>query len=265
MALDTYASGAILIVLSTLAGVGGLLLVHRWVNHKILMTCHEVGGYLLSVVGTLYAVLLGLIVVEAMSRFESARQTTDQEANALANVVLYANGLPPAKRRELADLAARYAHLVIEDEWRAMDDGHDSPAARRAAYDLVRAVCEFEPRNERESAVYSAELDAAGQLWNNRRVRIVTAHHGVPRLQWVVLIVGGMITIAFTYFFKIEHLRIQLVMTGLVSALISLNIYLVGMFGYPFSGDLKVDADTFRLAQAVIEERVENVPASPGR
>jgi hypothetical protein len=258
--LDTYFSGFFLVVGSSGLAVIGLLLVRRCLDSRTLIACHEVGGYLLSVVGTLYAVLLGLIVVEAMGRFQAARQTTDQEANALADIVLFSHGLPSSKRAEILRRSATYAELVLDKEWKAMDDGGFSPEARRAAVDLVRTVSDFEPTTEREKATFAVELQAAGELWNNRRVRIATSTHGIPALEWVVLIAGAIVTIIFTYFFMIERLAIQIAMTALVSMIISLNIYLVMMFGYPFSGDLTVGADSFRLAQTIMEDRVELTP-----
>jgi Protein of unknown function (DUF4239) len=260
MELDSYMAGFWIVPASTVLGVLGLLLVRWRFDARTLSACHEVGGYLLSVVGTLYAVLLGLIVVDSMARFQAARQTTDQEANALANIILFANGLPPAKRNEIRALSATYAELVVEKEWKEMDEGRHSQSARHTAVELFRAVCDFEPKTESEKAIYAAELAAVGELWNNRRIRIVTSTQGVPALEWAVLIVGGTITIMFTYFFIIENMKIQIAMTALLGLIISLNIYLVSMFGYPFSGDVKVDPGSFGLAQAIIEDRVELTP-----
>ena len=47
-----------------------------------------VASYLLSVVGTLYAVTLGLIVVDSLGKFAEARMTTEGESNALADLIL---------------------------------------------------------------------------------------------------------------------------------------------------------------------------------
>ena len=88
-----------------------------------------------------------------------------------------------------------------------MDRGQFAPSARRAAIDLIDAVCGFEPKTEKEQAIYASELTAVCEFWNNRRSRVVIALHGLPALEWVVLIFGGMLTMSFTYFFKVEHLK----------------------------------------------------------
>lgn len=64
MDLDNYWVGAALIIGLAFLSVAGLLAVRRYIHLDNLRKCHEVGGYLLSVVGTMYAVLLGLVVVD---------------------------------------------------------------------------------------------------------------------------------------------------------------------------------------------------------
>lgn len=271
MKIDSYLSGLLLVTSSGVLSILGLLAVRRILHTRDLISCHDVGGYLLSVIGTMYAVILGLIVVDAMAKFQQARLTTEQEANALADLVLLSNRLPHAERDEIQTLTLGYVDRVVNEEWPMLDSGQHSLEARRAAIRLIDAVCRFEPRTESEKALYEAELAAVCQFWDSRRIRTVTARHGVPALEWVVLLAGAMVTVAFTYFFKMEHLKIQVIMTAMVSTIIALNLYLVLMFGYPFSGDMKVDSDCFNVAQSVIEHQAEgpavisSAPAGPGR
>jgi hypothetical protein len=264
MKIDSYISGFFLVSASTLVAVIGLLVVRRVLHSKNLISSHDVGGYLLSVVGTVYAVILGLIVVDAMGKFQEARQTTERESNALADVVLLSNQLPARQRARVQELAQVYVHRVLEDEWPILDHGRVAPSARRAAIDLIDAVTAFEPQTNKEQEIYGTELEALCEFWNCRRTRTNTAAHGVPTLEWVILIVGAVITVAFTYFFKLEHLRIQMVMTAMVAMVIALCLFLVLMFGYPYSGELKVDPSCFNVTQAIIAYQGGRV-ITPGR
>ena len=45
----------------------------------------------------------------------------------------------------------------------------------------------------------------------------------------------------------------QVAMTGMVSTVIALNLFLVLMFGYPYSGDLKVSPEGFVVAKSIID------------
>ena len=252
MKIDSYLSGVFLVGGSTVLSVVGLLVVRRLLHSKNLISSHDVGGYLLSVVGTMYAVILGLIVVDAMGRFQEARQTAERESNAVADVILLSNQFPPEQRTRIQTLALAYIDRVLEDEWPILDHGQFAPSARHAAIDLINAVCGFDPKTNKEQEIYAAQIEALCEFWNCRRTRINTAAHGLPALEWFVLIVGGIITIAFTYFFKLEHLRIQIIMTVMVASMIALCLFLVLMFGYPYSGELKVDPSNFKVAHAII-------------
>jgi hypothetical protein len=252
---DNHVSAALLVLVGTAAGVLGLLLVRRLVGVRYLAAHHDVAAALLSVVGTLYAVLLGLVVVDAMEDFEEAREATLREENALADLAFLAGSLPHAKRDEVRRLAVEYGRLVVEREWPAMDDGHTDPGAHRAALALVRAVLDFEPKTEAEKALYPLAVQSATDLWDARHVRAVVCEEGIPTMVWIVLILGGVITVAFTYFFVIERLRLQLIMTALVSLSISLNIVMVMMFGYPYSGGVKIAApESFRIPADLLED-----------
>lgn len=252
---DNYMTAGVLVLIGTAAGVLGLLAVRRLLGARAMAAHHDVASALLSVIGTLYAVLLGLVVVDAMEDFEEARQATVAEENAVANLLLLAGRLPPAKRIEIRRLAADYGRVVVEREWPAMDRGGMDAEAHRAGLRLVRSVLDFEPQTEGEKAVYPAAIEAATQLWDSRHVRAVVVAEGIPLLEWIVLIVGGVVTVAFTYFFIVENLRLQVVMTALVAMSIALNIALVMMFGYPYSGGVKVAApESFRIPADLLDD-----------
>jgi hypothetical protein len=216
------------------------------------------------VVGTTYAVILGLIVVDAMAKFQEARQTTERESNALADIILVSNQLPPAQRTRVQSLALAYIDRVLEDEWPMLDHGQFAPSARHAAIELIDYVCGLDPQSAKEQEIYGSAMQYLCEFWNCRRTRINTAAHGVPMLEWVVLLIGGVITVSFTYFFKLEHLRIQMIMTAMVAMIIGLCLFLVLMFGYPFSGELKVDPSNFKVAHAIIAYRGGRT-ITPGR
>ena len=59
-----------------------------------------------------------------------------------------------------------------------------------------------------------------------------------------------MVTVGLTYFLVLDDVRIQVALTAMVAVLIALNIFLILMFAYPFSGDLQVSPEGFHVALA---------------
>src|SRR5690348_6859122 len=98
MRIDSYVSGFVLVAGCAALSIVGLLAVRRTVHARALISSHDVGGYLLSIVGTLYAVILGLVVFDSMGKFQQASQTTELEANSLIDVILLADHLPRERR-----------------------------------------------------------------------------------------------------------------------------------------------------------------------
>ena len=78
-----------------LFAVGVVLLcqaiVRRFISNETLRKAHEVGGYYLTLVGTIYGILLGLVVFDAMSKFQAAERTVNSEAKSLLAVYSLSN------------------------------------------------------------------------------------------------------------------------------------------------------------------------------
>jgi hypothetical protein len=259
MAFDTYALGPIWIAGAVLMGVLGLVLSRRIFTSGFRLP-HDVASALLSVVGTLYAVLLGLIVVDSITNFEEARMVTEHEAIALGDLILFSRSLPPPLHAEITQLADEYVDHVVKLEWPAMETGRFAPEARSTAIRIADAVARFEPKTSREEGLHDLLLQSVQELWNNRRLRLTTATHHVPTLQWIVVVAGAIVTILFTYSFEVAKIRLQVVMTALVTLIIALNIYMLMMFGEPFSGDLKVRPDTFARQVAAARATLTDFP-----
>jgi hypothetical protein len=260
MKVDSYFCGTFFVLGTSLLSVFGLLVVRKYFELEKLKSCHEVGGYLLSVVGTMYAVLLGLIVVDAMTKFQTAREVVEQEANALADVFLLANSFPEEKCQKVRVICNDYVKEILTDEWPAMAEGKISTSARKAIVELMKEVMSFEPVSENQKAIYPIAVQEACQVWDYRRARTNMAQHGIPVVEWVVLIIGAIVTIVFTYFFGLSDARAQMAMTAMVSLLISLNMYLVILFGAPFSGDLQVSPDAFRVDKLIFDNQLGYKP-----
>jgi hypothetical protein len=258
--IERYLSGSVLIVLFVLCSLGGLMAARRYLDLNRMQRHHDVAGNMFAVGGTLYAVLLGLVVVDAMSTFQSAQANVEKEADALANVFMLAERLPSPLAERIQQLCTDYVRDVVMEEWPLMERGQTRLEARHLALGLVRELSGFEPITENHKAVYPLMLQQALDVRDQRRARISMVLHGVPAVEWLVLGLGGVITIFFTYFFWMESSRIQLLMTAMVALLVALNVYLVVLFGSPFSGDLVVEPEPLRMDLELFESPAPTAP-----
>ncbi len=225
---------------------------------------HESTGTLLAIVGTLYAVLLGLIVVDAMARFEKASESARLESNSLADIFLLSEQLPEPFRGRVRDTCRTYARQVVELEWPAMERAQMSVEARVTAVSLARSLDGFEPATEAQKAVYPAILEQMRELWDHRRDRAASAENGIPTIEWVVLIAGGIVTVFLGGLFHVDSRGLQYLVTAMTGLVIGLNLYLVCLFGYPFAGELSVSSRPFKVDIAIFEGAYDPAPTHDG-
>jgi hypothetical protein len=247
-----------------LASLGLVALVRAAFPADVLRRGHDATGNLLSVVGTLYAVLLGLVVVDAMARFEQAMDVVQKESNCLADIFLLAGRLPEPQRSRIQDLSRNYAYEVVELEWPLMAQARVSVEARKTALGMVRSLDDFEPSTESEKIVYPLLLEQMHDFWDHRRERANTAEYGIPVVEWTALIVGGAVTILFAGLFSVENNRLHMLLTALAALVVALNLYLVSLFGYPFAGELAVSNRPFKVDIGIFEGQHGDRPAHAG-
>ena len=128
-----------------------------------------------------------------------------------------------------------------------MAEGRSSPRAW-ALLDEVRGTLQgFDPRTKAGQVLYQEGLTQIHDLANARRMRLVEANQGIPALLWVVLVVGGMVTVGFTYLFGLESTWAHRLMVMALAGLIVLVLFTIGELDYPFSGDARIGTGAFEL------------------
>lgn len=255
----------IAIVVSGMVAALAAVAIARWLfSADALRMGHDATGNVLAIVGTLYAVLLGLIVVDAMTHFEKAMDTVQAEANCLADTYLLADRLPEPQRARVQGLCRDYADQVVKFDWPAMERAKMSVEARRTALALARSLHDFEPQTEADKTVYPNILEEIEDLWDRRRERAGMAEYGIPTVEWVSLILGGFVTMFFAGLFSVGNMRLQIVITTLAALVISLNLYIVCLLAYPFAGELSVSKRPFEIDLAVFDGVYDDRPAHDG-
>jgi hypothetical protein len=251
--MSGYLLGLLVVTFTTALSVLGMLLVRRRVSLETLNSYHEVAGSLLSVTGTLYAVLLGFVIVDSMQHMQDVRGLVSMEASGLANIFLCSEGLPANKREPIRALCHEYASEVIDDEWHTLQQGRYSQKTFHSVFQLWKAITTYQPETQQEQNIQQQLISEICTMTQNHRTRVISASRGVAPVMWVVLIIGGVFTVIFTYFFGVKSLKVQAIMTVLVALTLSLNVYLVFVYGNPMSTDLGIKPGPFQLDLVIFD------------
>jgi hypothetical protein len=242
-----FVPGLLGITLFVFASVAGLILVQRFVPIELRKQHNDVAGFIYAVVGIAYAVLLGLVVVAAWEQYQIANDTTEREANELAELFWLGQRLPPAEGHRLQELTRSYARVVVDEEWPLMARGESSPRAWALIDEIRLTVQNLNPDTEAGQVLYEQGLERVHDLADARRDRLVEAQQGIPGILWVVLVTGAIITVGFTYLFGLDDTTTHTLMVALLALIVGLVLFTIGSLEYPFRGVVHLGPDAFEL------------------
>lgn len=87
-------TGLILICLAMLVAVGGLVVVQRLMPARRRLRHNDVAGFIYAVLGVVYAVLLGLMLIAVWEEWNASTEAADQEASEVAEIFWLAHRFP---------------------------------------------------------------------------------------------------------------------------------------------------------------------------
>jgi hypothetical protein len=237
---SVWLSAFLLLVPTTILAMLGPVVVRRFVKIERLRINNEVAGFKFATVGVLYAVMLAFVVVVVWEKFNEADGNVAREAAAAATIYRLTTGLDQQHGAAVREALTRYLNAAIKDDWPAMERGQGSAAAASAMTTIYDAVLKYHVQPN-ETVVLAELLRQVDQVSQSRRARILAANGAVPTILWIVLFGGAVLTVCFTFFFGVDNLRAQSVMTGALALLTFAGLLAVIAIDQPFGGGVRVE------------------------
>src|SRR5437667_5934218 len=98
---------------AAIIAVVGFFIVHRILKPIDLTEHQSFLDAMLSIVGTLVSILLGLLVAAALDHYRSLEQSVDTEAASVAQVFRLTIGLPEEAQRKIRQICVDYSNGVV--------------------------------------------------------------------------------------------------------------------------------------------------------
>jgi hypothetical protein len=210
-----------------------------------------------TVLGTVVAVLLAFVIFLALETFSTAKETAGQEAVATTQLYRTAALLPDPGGSVLRGELVCYARAVVEDEWRTMSDGRESPTVHEWLDRMGSTISSISPENEREATAYGEWFDQDAERREGRRGRLAQAEPFVPALVWVVLVIGVLLVVVHAVLFAdaSERVLVQAVMIGGITAVLASGLVVVSYLDSPYGERTgAVEPTEMRFTLELIEE-----------
>jgi len=244
-----------IIVVVALVAVGLHFIMQRRTKFENLRKSNDVAGFLFAAIATIFAVVLGFLVIIVWEKYDAAVANSQVEVAAVSDLYRDVVGYPTAERDTIRRELHEYMDTVSDVEWPAMKRGKSPTAAIRVLELIAWHVERFGPTTMSQSNAQSKSMDQVERLLDARRLRIHQNEPSVPRILWFALIVVACSMIGFAFLFGVENQMSQLVMTGVLAMVIGLLFVVVYEFDSPFSGAVGVPLDGW----AVLHDRLTKI------
>lgn len=237
----------LIVVGAAILGMCSIMLKHRLFPPEPDAEVGEgVGEYIAMMVGVLYALILGIVLVSVWEGRDNAESSVRTEASSLNQVYILAQDIPKSSRVPIQNDVTTYATLVADKEWPEMAAHQPlSQAGWQALTNLTDAVEAYQPVTAVQQNVSAQALSQLSTVYDSRRSLNDESTDSLSPVLWIGLILGGVLTVSFVFCFGVQrrgnHLAMVMGLTGLIGFL----VVLVFDLNHPFSGSMGIDSDVF--------------------
>jgi hypothetical protein len=248
--------GLVVVLVAVVLALAGQVLVQRSVPLQLRESHNTALGMIYAAIYVLYALGLAFSLFIVWSGFREAQLATDNEADAVGDLYLLAQQFPEPERHRIQELCRSYARVVTDEEWSLLGgdrEGRGSPRAQKLIDELVVTVEHFEPATSTQQTLYGQGITLVQELDDNRELRLLESHQGVPFILWVILVGGGVLTVSFGYFFGMKAPWLHRLSIVSLTVLIVLILYTIHLIEYPFTSDVRVSPAAFESASDRME------------
>jgi hypothetical protein len=269
VALPAWLVALVLVTGTGLVSVGVTLLLRRLTRRHRREYHNDVLGFLFSAAAVVYAVLLAFVVFAVWEAFSGAERTVNQEAATLVSLYLDTETFPQPLRNEAQRAIREYTFSVMSDEFPAMRSSQDSRDTERTLFDLFGVYNQLHPADAWQQRLESASFGRLDEIALLRSQRLQASQSSLPDMFWVVLVLGGVLTLVLGGPLFMEHAQLHVASSLLLGGTLGAVLFLILALNRPFAGSVAIrpesferNVQTYRTIDAIVAERGASVQAA---
>lgn len=231
---------------SIVFGLGGMFAMRRWVRRLHGGHSHnDIVSVFFSSMSVFYGVAVGLFALGAWQNYTDVDSKLALESAALAELYRDVSHYPEPARSVLQGDLRVYVRNLIDISWPQFRRGIADRANSGTLNAFYDSLAEFEPASETQ-LIHAEALQQFNRLIGLRKLRLQSVTVGLPRVMWVLVILGAIATLASTWFFDTRSLTMHFWLTVLLAALLGMMIHLLASMDNPFRGQYSVSPESFQ-------------------
>ena len=253
--IPTWLLCLLIILVFLVLSLAGLLLSRHFITKKLRFSreINDAVNYFGTAIAALYSVLLGLIAVASWSNFSSVQGLVSKEAATIGVLYRDLEGYPEPLSTDMRRMVRVYTDSLIEQAWPAQRQGKVLNDVSGQLTALHRKMLGYNPPDNGQLVAHGEAMKKYNEVIDLRRQRSDRVNDSLPGVLWVVVLVGGMLTICVSYFFWIEDVRFHLLLLSMLSLFIGLMVFLIAALDHPFRGEVSVSPDSYKTIVRAME------------
>ena len=248
--------------ITTFLALTGLYLVRKKYSAEVLKENHEVAAIIFNAFGLFYGVLLAFVVFVTWSGYDDATKNLQLEANEVADIFHITQTFPNPAGETIRQTLLDYVTSLYNNELKRMSEGEISLHSNEAMLKLITVFYHIDEKSLPNDAIYAEALKRLNNLAEYRRLRIFAGNDTVPAVVWLVLLVGSVISISYTYFFGMKNIRAQYLIAGSLTVTITLILFLIYVLDHPFTGTSMVSSEPLKQVMLILKNDQHSPPSS---
>jgi Protein of unknown function (DUF4239) len=241
--------------ITTFVALIGLHLVRENYPAEVLRENHEVAAIIFNAFGLFYGVMLAFVVFVTWNGYDDATKNLQLECSEALDLFHSVQDFPEPENKILQQGLRDYVASVYNDEIPRLAQGkitlHSGGAHGKLAPLFYRMDAQSMPNRE----LYAESLHRLNNLAQYRRLRIFAGNDTVPAAIWLVLLVGSLFTIGYTYFFGMKNIRAQYMITASLTATVALILFLIYVLDHPFTGASQISLEPLREVLEIMQQK----------
>src|SRR6266704_239507 len=244
--LPAWISFLFVSAITTVFALAGLRFVRKKYSAEVLKENHEVAAMIFNAFGLFYGVMVAFVVFVTWGGYDDATKNRQMEASEALDIFNSARGFPEPANKIIQQRLRDYVASVYNDEAKRMSQGEISLYSGGAHAKLTPLFYQMDEQSIPNRELYAESLRRLNNLAQYRRLRIFSGNNTVPSVIWLVLLVGGVTAVAYTYFFGMKNIKAQYMITIALTVTITLILFLIYTLDHPFTGTSKVSTEPLK-------------------
>src|SRR5205814_7170032 len=239
--------------ITTFLSLAGLYLVRRKYSAEVLKENHEVAAIIFNAFGLFYGVLVAFVVFVTWSGYDEATKNLQMEASQALDLYHITAAFPDPPRKVLQQGVRDYLAGVYNDELSKLAEGDLDLYSGGAHNSMKMLFAQVDANSIPNRELYGEALKCLNNLAQYRRMRIFAGNDTVPPVIWLVLLVGGLFAVSYTFFFGMKYLIAQYLITTTLTVTVTSILFLVYVLDHPFTGASRVSLTPLTEAMAAMQ------------